>query len=108
MRASCSRSLIVPIATLGSTTFWLLVLAGLFLGMFRLIIWSIFVLWFTVILQLINLPVELDASRRARRALLAAGLVAPEEEVVIDRVLNSAAWTHVAAALTGAWSPLRG
>ena len=59
------RSLLVPVATLGSTTLWLLVLAGLFLGMFRLIIWSIFVLWFTVILQLINLPVEIDASRRA-------------------------------------------
>jgi len=99
---------IVPIAILGSTLFWLLILAGLFLDMFRLIIWSVFVLWFTVILQLINLPIELDASRRARQALRAAGLVAQEEEAVIDRVLNSAAWSHVAAVLTGAWPPLRG
>ena len=65
-------------------------------------------LWFMVILQLINLPVEFDASRRARQALCAAGLVTPEEENMIDRVLSAAAWTHVAGALTGAWSPLRG
>jgi Zn-dependent membrane protease YugP len=102
------RSLLIPVASLGSSLFWLLVLAGFLLGIFRLIIWSDYVLWGTLILQLINLPIELDASHRARRALLAAGLVAPEEEVTIDSVLHAAAWKHVAATLTGAWPSLRG
>ncbi|MGC8639698.1 MAG: zinc metallopeptidase [Isosphaeraceae bacterium] len=100
------RSLIVPLANLCATTFWLLVLAGLVLGMFRLIIWSVFLLWCSVIAQLINLPIELDAGRRARKALVAEKLLTPEEEAIVDHVLSSAAWTHVAGVLTDIW-PLR-
>jgi uncharacterized protein len=100
------RSLIVPLANLCATTFWMLVLAGLVLGMFRLIIWSVFLLWFSVIVQLINLPIEFDASRRGRKASLAEKLVTPEEEAAVDRVLSSAAWTHVAGVLWDVW-PLR-
>jgi uncharacterized protein len=100
------RAVIVPLTNLCSTTFWLLVLAGLFLGMFRLIIWSVLVLWLSVILQLINLPVELDASRRARQAILAEGLVTSEEDRMLQPVLNATAWTHVAGVLWDVW-PLR-
>jgi len=102
------RSLVVPFAPLGSTAYWLLFLAGLCLGIFPLVVWSTLTLWFTMILELANLPVEIDASRRARQALFAAGLVAPGEVILIDRVLNSMAWTHVATAFTGAWSPILG
>jgi Zn-dependent membrane protease YugP len=100
------RRAIVPLANLCSTTFWMLVLAGLFLGVFRLIIASVFVLWFSVVLQLLNVPGELDASRRARRALAAEGLVTAEEENRIQPVLNARAWTHVAGVLTDLW-PIR-
>ena len=100
------RAVIVPLANLCSTTFWLLVLAGLFLGMFRLIIWSVSVLWLSVLLQLINLPVELDASRRARQALLVEGLVTSEEDRMLQPVLNATAWTHVAGVLSDIW-PVR-
>ena len=51
-----------------------------------------------VLLPLINLPVEFDA--RARRALLATGLIQSEEDEVMARVLNAAAWSCVAAPLT--------
>ena len=54
----------------------------------------------TVLFQLVNLPVEFDASRRARRELLANGLIAREEEDEVARVLNAAALTYVAATLT--------
>ena len=61
------RNAIVPVAGLGSTVFWILILAGMFLGMFRLIIAGIILFSATVVFQLINLPVEFDASRRAGR-----------------------------------------
>ena len=101
------RSAIVPLANLGSIAFWLLILAGLFLGMFRLII-SGLALSLVVVLQLINLPIEFDASRRARQHLLTTKLVTQEEEAVVDRVMNAAAWTYVAAILTSVMSPLCG
>jgi uncharacterized protein len=94
------RNAIVPVASLGSTVFWLLILAGLILGMFRLILLGIILFSITVIFQLINLPVEFDASRRARQMLLSTGIVAPDEDHVVGQVLNAAAWTYIAATLT--------
>ena len=47
-----------------------------------------------------NLPAEFDASRRARRQLLETGLISPEEEQVVGKVLNAAAMTYVASTLT--------
>lgn len=100
------RNLIVPLANLCAITFWLLVLAGLFLGMFRLIIWSVFLLWISVIVQLCNLPIEFDASRRVRQAMLAEGLVTSEEDKMLQPVLNAMVWTHVGGVLSDIW-PLR-
>jgi Zn-dependent membrane protease YugP len=95
------RAAIVPLAILGSTTFWMLISAGFLLGIFRLIVWGIIVLWGSLILQLINLPIERDASRRARQALVLARVVTDDEDRDIARVLNVSTWTHVAAILTG-------
>jgi Zn-dependent membrane protease YugP len=102
------RDMIVPTASLGSIAFWLLILAGLFLGMFRLIIWGLALFSLLVLVQLLNLPIELDASRVARGKLLAAGLMSEEQDPVISRVMNAAAWTYVAAILTSATKPLHG
>jgi len=102
------RGAIVPTANLASTAFWLLILAGLLLGMFRLIIWGLALFSLSVVLQLINLPVELDASRRARQTLLDAGLMTQDEDALVGRVLNAAAWTYVAAVFTSVLSPLWG
>jgi Zn-dependent membrane protease YugP len=100
------RSAIVPLANLGSTTVWMLALAGLLLGIFRFIIWAVFLLWIMLFLQLLNLPVELDASRRARTVLLESGMVNTEEEQTVAAVLGATAWTHVAGVVTDVW-PLR-
>src|SRR5271166_3962168 len=102
------RGAIVPMANLVSIAFWILILAGLLLGMFRLIIWGLALFSLTVVLQLINLPIEFDASRRARQTLLATGLVTQEEGAVVGRVMNAAAWTYVAAILTSVMSSLCG
>ena len=63
------RNLIVPLASIGSTIFWLLIMAGLMLGMMRLVLLGIILFSLTVVFQLINLPVEFNASRRGRQIL---------------------------------------
>ena len=50
--------------------------------------------------QLITLPVEYDASRRAKAQLLDLGLVTHQEETGVRKVLNAAAMTYVAAMVT--------
>ena len=53
-----------------------------------------------VLFQIVTLPVEFDATARAKRLVLEAGIIAPDERRGMDRVLNAAAMTYVAAAIT--------
>ena len=95
------RGLMVPVASFGSNVSWLLILIGFLLASFQLIVAGIIAFSATVVFQLVNLPVEFDASRRARLALVEGGLVTPEEERTVGKILNAAALTYVAATLTG-------
>jgi uncharacterized protein len=94
------RNGLVPLAGIGSNFSWILLVIGFALHFAGLIYVGILVFSFTVLFQLVNLPVEFDASRRARIALVDNGLITPEEEVVVAKVLNAAALTYVAATLT--------
>jgi Zn-dependent membrane protease YugP len=94
------RNLLVPAAGFGSGLAWIVMIAGFVLHMFNLLLLGIVLFSTTVVLQLVNLPVEFDASRRARQALAMTGLISPEEDPIVGRVLNAAAWTYVAATLT--------
>jgi Zn-dependent membrane protease YugP len=49
--------------------------------------------------QLVNLPVEFDASNRAKRLLVEYGIVPQQDMGAVNGVLNAAAWTYVAATL---------
>jgi Zn-dependent membrane protease YugP len=94
------RNLIVPLAGIGSNVSFLALLAGVALG-WMLLVWVGIILFSTVVVfQLVNLPVEFDASRRAREQLLQTGLVMSEEDIVVGKVLSAAAMTYVAATLT--------
>jgi Zn-dependent membrane protease YugP len=102
------RNFLVPAAGIGSQTSWIVLMIGFFLssmvslaaiGHF-LIYLGIFLFAGVVVFQLVNLPVEFDASRRARVALLHGELVTPDEDVYVKRVLDAAALTYVAATLT--------
>jgi hypothetical protein len=75
-------------------------LIGFVLQLAGLIYLGVLVFSFTVLFQLVNLPVEFDASRRARIALVENGMVTAEEDPVVGRVLNAAALTYVAGTLT--------
>jgi uncharacterized protein len=102
------RNFLVPAAGFGSQMSWIVLMIGFFLsstaGLFALghflVYLGIFLFAGVVLFQLVNLPVEFDASRRARLALLEADLVTPDEAVEVKRVLDAAALTYVAATLT--------
>jgi uncharacterized protein len=94
------RNVMVPAASIGSNLAWIVFFFGLVMGSLGLVLAGITLFSAVVAFQLVNLPVEFDASARARRALALAGLVRPEEDEMVARVLNAAAWTYVAATLT--------
>lgn len=101
------RNGIVPLAALGPNLSFLLIMLGGVLASMRMpvgstIVWvglGLFAIF--VCFQLINLPVEYDASRRAKDLLQSTGLVAQGQEArAMNKVLNAAALTYVAATLS--------
>jgi len=94
------RNLMVPLASFGSNAAWIIVLIGFAMHVAGIIYIGIAAFGLTVLFQLVNLPVEFDASRRARVQLVEAGIVSAQEEEEVGRVLNAAAMTYVAATLT--------
>ena len=94
------RNLLVPLANFGGSISWVLIMLGFVLAMAQLLYVGIAAFSLTVLFQVVNLPVEFDASARARRRLIEAGLVSPQEDATVARVLNAAALTYVAATLT--------
>ncbi len=94
------RNGLIPLANLGGSVGWLMIAAGMVLAVSGLVWAGIAVFSATVLFQLVNLPVEFDASRRAKAELVANGLIARGEEREVSRVLSAAALTYVAATLT--------
>lgn len=94
------RNFMVPAASFGSGVSWLLLVGGLVFHMFGLVLLGIAAYSLVVIFQLVNLPVEFDASARAKRILLESGMISADEHVVVKKVLFAAALTYVAATLT--------
>lgn len=95
------RNLAVPVASLGSNLGWFLIMIG-FLLSFAQMIWAGVILFTaTVAFQVVTLPVELDASRRAKLELDRLAIVTPGEKPGVSKVLTAAAMTYVGAAITG-------
>lgn len=92
------RSQLVPVVQIGSRFWFLPFLAGMILGMPPLIKVGIILFAAVVLFQLITLPVEFDASRRAKAVLASSGIVSNQDEAVgVEKVLSAAAMTYVAA-----------
>ena len=94
------RNGLVPMASFGGNFSFLILLAGFILGSQSWVLAGIVLFSVTVLFQLINLPVEYNASRRAREVLVQHGIVQPQELAAVSRVLNAAALTYVAATLS--------
>ena len=91
------RMAVVPVTRFASMAWMGLFLFGYALGQANFITIAIVVLSILAFFQLITLPVEFDASRRAKVQLLNLGIVQPQESAGISRVLSAAALTYVAA-----------
>lgn len=94
------RMALVPVTQLASYAWIGVILLGLLLGgaMFAKLIWvAIGIFSVMMFFQLITLPVEFDASKRAKEQLLSMGIVRGNESEGVSKVLNAAALTYVAA-----------
>src|SRR6187399_3440674 len=93
-----ARMAIVPVTMIASQMLPFIIIGGLFFRITGLITVGIYCYLILLAFQLITLPVEFDASRRAKIILQQMGMVQPGEEVAgVNRVLNAAALTYVAA-----------
>ena len=101
------RTAAVPIVNFGSTAATPLFVLGLVFSWQPLVYVGIALFSLSVIFALITLPVEFDASRRAVRMLTEGGYVTEEERSGVKAVLNAAALTYVASAVTSLLSLLR-
>jgi len=93
------RNAAVPIAGFGSNISILLLIGGMIFTLPALI-WAGIILFSSVVFfQVVNLPVEFNASHRAKAQLMELGIVSPDQMVYVNRVLDAAAMTYVAATL---------
>jgi len=93
------RNAAVPAATFGGNASFLMIIGGAIMSVPGLIWLGIAAFGCVVFFQVVNLPVEFDASARAKRLLVDHGIVADQDMVYVNRVLNAAAWTYVAGTL---------
>jgi Zn-dependent membrane protease YugP len=95
------RAALVPMVNIGSYLGWILLLIGILLQATGIAWLGVLVFSGGAVFALATLPVELNASARARQLLANSGLIAGEDEMRgVSKVLNAAAWTYVAALFT--------
>ena len=95
------RAAIVPAVNIGSYLGWILIIIGLLLNFTTLAWLGIVVFSAGALFALATLPVELNASKRARQLLVESGLIVGSDEMSgVNNVLNAAAMTYVAALIT--------
>jgi uncharacterized protein len=94
------RNAAVPVANFGSGAGVLMIIVGAMLNMNAILIWIGIALFAgVVVFQVVNLPVEFNASSRAKAQLAQLGIVNDQQMVYVNRVLSAAALTYVAATL---------
>jgi len=93
------RSTMFPAVAFASQSWMILLMIGIFAQIAGLAQLAIILFAVVVLFQLVTLPVEFDASRRAKVQLHSLGLVSSGEEQGVSKVLSAAAMTYVAAAL---------
>src|SRR5574339_493215 len=95
------RSFLVPVVNIGSNLGWILIMIGLLLNATNLAWLGVLVFSGGAVFALATLPVEFNASARAKELLYATGIVQTEEERRgVNQVLNAAALTYVAGLVT--------
>ena len=95
------RTGLVPMAGFGSYLAWPMIIIGMLLNSMNLVYAGIILFTVLVVFQIVTLPVEFNASSRAKKLLPSTGIVVDERELSgVSSVLNAAALTYVAATVT--------
>ena len=94
------RSMLVPATQFGSNFAYIAFVAGLFLRMTLLMKLGVVLFAMSVIFAIVTLPVEWNASARAKRLMVSTGIVSTREQAGAAAVLNAAFMTYVASAVT--------
>lgn len=101
------RHFMYPVSSIGSTLAFPLILGGMIFSAKPIISIGIWLFVAAVAFTIVTLPVEFNASRRAKRALATSGYLAEDELEGVSRVLGAAAMTYVAAAVAAVLQLLR-
>jgi Zn-dependent membrane protease YugP len=95
------RSALVPTANIGSSLGYIVMMLGLFLlHNQQVVLFGAMLFSCVLAFQVVTLPVEFNATARAKRSAVDLGIVMPQEREGMDRVLNAAALTYVAAVVS--------
>jgi hypothetical protein len=101
------RSALVPTANIGSSLGYIVMMVGIFLMYMAgtqvgqtVVLFGAVLFSAVLVFQVVTLPVEFDASNRAKRLAVEYGIVAAQEREGMDKVLNAAALTYVAAVVS--------
>ena len=94
------RSTLVPTANIGSNLGYIVMLGGLFLQSQGLVLVGALMFSAVLLFQVVTLPVEFNASNRAKALVLKQGIIHPNEIEGVNKVLNAAALTYVAAVVS--------
>ena len=95
------RSALVPVVNIGSNLGWFLIIIGLVLNFTQLAWLGVLIFAGGALIALATLPVEFNASARAKQLLAQTGIIQTEEERHgVNQVLNAAALTYVAGLIT--------
>jgi uncharacterized protein len=92
-----ARMVLVPITGIASNAAIWISFLGMFMGLAKVAVAGVVVFGIIALFQLVTLPVEFDASRRAKEQLVSLGLVDGQERTGVSKVLSAAAMTYVAA-----------
>ncbi len=92
------RNAIAPTASIGSNLSWIIIMVGFVFGALGIVKLGIVLFSIVVVFQLITLPVEFNASAKAKEILYSQGILSSNELAGVSKVLSAAALTYVAAA----------
>lgn len=95
------RMALVPVTNIASQAAYFFTFLGVFLGIFKMLVAGIIIYSILALFQVVTLPVEFDASSRAKKQLQKLGLIRGEDEARgVSKVLSAAAMTYVAGMIT--------
>ena len=94
------RNIIFPIVNIGQRIAYVVMIIGLFLSYMNYVYAAIGFTFLGLLFELVTLPVDFDASKRAKDIILKDGMINDKEKKGVDAVLNSTALTYVAAVVS--------